>query len=268
MGILTAALFLGTLIGTLSGSYIYIATDSASVFGIASILIFLSFAYSVIFVGESVNQTEGNGFAFKNLFKWQHLVEVFSTCCKKRPNNARLILWLLISSLTLIIFAGDGPNNIFYLFVREKFDWQITEFTYFIASVVVIQIIGNLIGVYILNQYFGIEELPLIMLSCFSAIASAIIIALARLSWHLYAAAGFSLLMGLMGSTFRAVMASVVAPHDVGKVYSLITSIEVLSPVAAAPIFAIIYNRTFETFPGAFNLINAGFYALGFILIL
>lgn len=53
-----------------------------------------------------------------------------------------------------------------------------------------------------------------------------------------------------------------------GKVYSLITSIEVLSPVAAAPLFAIIYNRTFETYPGAFNLINAGFYGLGFILIL
>lgn len=46
--------------------------------------------------------------------------------------------------------------TVFYLFVREKFDWSIQQSTFYDAANIVVIILGNIVGMYILNKVRGI----------------------------------------------------------------------------------------------------------------
>lgn len=42
--------------------------------------------------------------------------------------------------------------TVFYLFVRAKFDWSIQQSTFYDAAGILVMIIGNIVGMYILNK--------------------------------------------------------------------------------------------------------------------
>jgi len=49
---------------------------------------------------------------------------------------------------------------------------------------------------------------------------------------------------------------------DLGKIYSLLGSLEAAVPLLAAPLFTVVYNSTLETFPGAVFLVQASIFAV------
>lgn len=51
-----------------------------------------------------------------------------------------------------------------------------------------------------------------------------------------------------------------------GKIFALTTSMEMVSPLGAAPLYTAVYKATVETYPGAFNFISTGFSFLCYIL--
>lgn len=52
-----------------------------------------------------------------------------------------------------------------------------------------------------------------------------------------------------------------------GKVFSLASSIDSLMPIAAAPLYTLVYNETFNVMPGAFFLVSAGIFIIDVILL-
>lgn len=53
-----------------------------------------------------------------------------------------------------------------------------------------------------------------------------------------------------------------------GKVFSLTSSLEALTPVAAAPLYTYIYKATYLTVPGAFYMLSSGLYVVNLALLL
>lgn len=152
---------------------------------------------------------------FKALFEWRHVVDLFYTCFKRRERHDRILIWLIIFTLasamfvlrkdsdSLIVFSflllldvhfslssisqlTEGSIAINYLFVREKFKWMITDYNLYDAFNVVCQIVGNILGVYVLNQMLGIPVLILAIVGYFSAMTEYIVAGLASYSWQLY----------------------------------------------------------------------------------
>lgn len=81
---------------------------------------------------------------------------------------------------------AEGSIAINYLFVREKFKWMLTDYNLYDAFNVVCQIVGNILGVYVLNQMLGVPVLILAMVGYFSAMTEYIVAGLANYSWQLY----------------------------------------------------------------------------------
>lgn len=269
MGILSAALYVGLLIGGLSSSYVLKFTNSTTVFGISAITAFLSFAYILLYVEESVQNNEiQTGSKFKAIFQIDNVTDMFKTCFKKRPNFDRTIIWLLIVAMSLSIFVLEGSMTVTYLFVREKFAWTLKEFSFYGSTSIVLQIIGNVIGMYFLRKYLGLSETVLALLAIVSAIIESVILSASSESWHLYLAVSVSFLRSIVGPMCRAVLSNIVSSNDAGKVFSLTSSFESISPMGSAPLYTYIYTKTLDTYPAAFNLISAGTYVICFILIL
>lgn len=131
-----AAVFIGLLIGSLTSSYIFTATSTSFIFGLASLVILIALIYIKYAVVESVDvvsedsvfvssQLIGRTFRFdfsysflilssifyslqtkfKALFDGRHVYDIMHVCFKKRENLDRAIIWLTIMSLGSQIFV-------------------------------------------------------------------------------------------------------------------------------------------------------------------
>lgn len=128
MGVLEAALYLGLLGGSLSSSHILNATNATTVFTIAAGTIFSGIIYIRVFISESIIVSDLNkrkvtfnldnfGIFFmqsistlqsriRELFRFSLVRDMFITCFKKRKNNDRAIIVLIMSILGATIFAN------------------------------------------------------------------------------------------------------------------------------------------------------------------
>jgi len=154
------------------------------------------------------------------------------------------------------------------LFVREKFDWSIQQSTFYDAASIIVMIIGNIVGMYVLNKVLRISETNLAILSYLSSFADYFIKSMATQPWHLYVATAVALVRGISGPMCRAILSNAVPVNEIGKIYSLTTSMESISPLGSAPLYSFVYANTLNTFPGAFNLISAGVYVVCVVLMI
>jgi len=164
---------------------------------------------------------------------------------------------LTILSLAAQIFVLEGSVTLTYLFVRDKFNWTIGDYNLYAATSTVMQIFGNIIGIYILSKLFGVSEIVLAIIAYASAMSEYIIVAFAVVPWQLYLATCITLLKGVATPMCRSMLASVVPANEIGKIYAITTSIESLAPIGSAPTYTFVYNYTIDNFPGAYNLLSA-----------
>ena len=58
----------------------------------------------------------------------------------------------------------------------------------------------------------------------------------------------------------RSMVSKIVDPSEIGKIFSLVSSVDSAVPLVVSPALTAIYNATIDTFPGAFfTLISAIF---------
>ncbi|KAG4079764.1 hypothetical protein HA402_014895 [Bradysia odoriphaga] len=260
MSYLQAGIYVGLLFGFMSSSYILQLTSPTIVFGISGLATLLGVLYVIFFVEESIQQDESVGklTKLKAIFDVSLVTDMVRTCFKSRDNLDRSIIWMTISSLVLSIFALEGSSTVFYLFVREKFNWSIQQSTFFDAANILLKIIGNVLGMYLLNKVLRVSETNLAIISYLSCFADYFIKALASQPWHLYVATSIAIFRGMSGPMCRAILSNTVPVNEIGKIYSLTTSMESISPLGSATLYSFVYSHTLNTFPGAFNLISSG----------
>uniref|UniRef100_A0A182TA87 Major facilitator superfamily (MFS) profile domain-containing protein n=1 Tax=Anopheles maculatus TaxID=74869 RepID=A0A182TA87_9DIPT len=262
MAVVEAAVFTGLLAGTLSSSFILRWTNGSTVFAIASGAVFLGLLYIIFYIEESIkpNELSETNSKFRELFRFDLVTELMQTCFKRRPNYDRLIIWLVILALGANIFAMDGSQTVFLLFLRERFEWTVKDYSYYDAASIVFMIFGNTIGLYIIRKLFDPSVTMLAALGfCCYAINSTIH-GLASEPWHLYVGVAICFMKGIAGPMSRAVISNTAPPSDIGKIFSLTTSIESITPLVSAPLYTFVYKSTLSWYPGAFNLITATVY--------
>lgn len=260
MGVLEAAIFGGLLLGTLSSSYILRWTNATTVFVVAAAGILFGILYIALYIEESIRPHElmdNSTSRLREIFRFELVADLFHTCFKRRPNFDRIIIWLVITALGASIFALEGTGTVSFLFLRERFEWTVKEFSFYDATAITFMIVGNLVGMYGLKKLLGVSEsiLAAIGFSCY-AIHSGIW-AVAYEPWHLYLATVVAMLKGIAGPMGRAVISNTAPPNDIGKIFSLTTSIESLTPLLSAPVYTYVYRATLPWYPGAFNIISA-----------
>lgn len=262
-----ASILIGMTVGSVASSFIYEATNVLTVFAISCSVMVLALIYVLFFVPESLREDQiSSGSRIREFFRWDLAVDLFKTCCQRRPKCDRAIIWLIMMALTLSIAIMQGDGSVTYLFVRERFQWTLEDYSLFNAARIVIQIGGSVLGMIILRKYLGfsIVAMGLIALGC--SVLESTVRATAVYSWEMYLGTVLGSLRGVTGPMCRAILSHVTPAADLGKVFALTTSLESISPIASGPLYNLVYKATLVTDPGAFNYISSGLYFICYIL--
>jgi len=266
--LIEALIFFGVLLGGASSSYILNLTSPTIVFMISTVCVTLSSIYTLIFVDESVTVSSEVGACcqIKELISPAPVIEMLKTCFKKRSFKERRILWCLIMILVFTIFTMNGTGNIFYLFVRVKFNWTIREATLYSSASMLVSIIGCILGLVVLKKLLKFSDISLAFLGLFSTLIDSVFKATAQTSSIMYLSTGISLFRILVAPMCRSLIATVIPNNEIGKVFSIASSFEAVSSLIASPLYTYVYEQTFTVFPGAFFLITTGVYVISVIL--
>lgn len=154
LALIEMLVFVGIFFATASSSYILSYTSTNIVFVISTVCAVVATVYTIIFVDESVRVTETYSTCDKvtGLLSPAPLIEMLKTSFKRRPFKERRILWCLILVLMFSVFTLNGTSTVFYLFVREKFEWTLREYTLFDSANILIAIAGCIVGLVVLKK--------------------------------------------------------------------------------------------------------------------
>jgi MFS transporter, PCFT/HCP family, solute carrier family 46 (folate transporter), member 1 len=263
-------IFFGVLMSTLTANTIITLTDVPTVFIISAVMAALGTIILIIFVDESIEVPQNVTICdkVKNLLSPIQPICMIKTCFKRRPFNERKIVLSLIAILMLTVFTNNGNITVSYLYERQQFGWQLKDANYFDSVGICVVILGCFIGLRLFKKVFGVSEIYLMILALVSAIFNDTLKAFATLSWQMYAASALTLFRILSSPMSRTIITQIVPHDEIGKIFSLTTSFEGLSSFASAPLYAYVYTKSLDTFPGAFFLISSAVFVINLALAL
>ncbi|KAL7736108.1 hypothetical protein ACLKA6_003842 [Drosophila palustris] len=254
-----ASLCTGMMVGNVASGYIYAATGSVILFGIAAGLMMMALLYVYFLVPESLSPEDiHRGSKVREFFRFGLVKDLVRTCFLPRANYDRAIIWLTMIALTITIFNMEGENTVNVLFMREQFDWTIKDISQFNAARIVIQIVGSVAGMIVLRRLLKVSIISMALLSLAACVLESTVRATAKHWWEMYFGMTLGMMRGVLGPMCRAILSHVAPATDVGKIFALTTSMEMVSPLGAAPLYTAVYKATVATYPGAFNFISAG----------
>lgn len=258
-GIIEMIIFLGILCGDASSSFILKSTSSTSVFIISTVCVLIALIYTIKLVPESVQvRTSESLFEqLKELFSPKPIVQMIKTCFKKRRYNENTIVWSVITILVLSTFTVAGSSNVFYLFARRQLHWTLREFTLFDSTTILLSTFGCFIGIAVLKKRLNFSDISIMIIGVASKIIDALIIGFATESWQLYLASTISLFRILIVPMNQSIITKFIPKDEVGKIFSMKTSLEAISSLLSSPLYTFVYTKTFTSFTGAYFMITA-----------
>ncbi|KOC63079.1 Proton-coupled folate transporter [Habropoda laboriosa] len=229
----------GILTGILAGPVIFQAYGYTIVFAITTVCCILASLHIYFLVPDTTYNTDS--MTLKNLFNVHLVKKLISTCTKKRDGFDRNIVWCCITSIILMATVLEGNITVEFLFTTARLGWDVTTFSIYVATNIILSILG-IIAIKFLVQCGGFSEEMAAILSSLSSLSSCIVESLTFKSWHMYLSAVVGMFGGIASPMIRAILSKSVPPEDTGKVFSMTISIETLTPLVASSLYTMIYS--------------------------
>jgi len=263
VALLDFCFFGGVPVGTFASAYVFKYFGYLGIFGTVAVCNLLSCLYIIFFIPETVTNQDGGPITrnYMSVINIEHAKQVFSTTFRPRPNCLRrVILLLILCMLFNITVFSDG--NIFYLYTRKEFYWTEQQYTKFQTLVICFTAAASVIIMPLLSIVLKVHDAMIAILATMSKISSLVVIALATNGYILFFGASLGCISSLSGIVIRSMLSKLVPPYELGKVYSLLASLEASVPLFATPLFTYVYNSTIESLPGAVFLVLAAIFAV------
>ncbi|XP_023336366.1 proton-coupled folate transporter isoform X2 [Eurytemora carolleeae] len=198
------------------------------------------------------------------LFDVENVKKGFTTVFKKRENNLRtyIVLLVIVFVLECFLINGKGPTQ--YLYFRRKFSWDMNKFGMYIGLFGFVGMFAQFVAVPFLTEKVKLHDTTIGVIAIASCIVQAIMVCFIpsgeEYEWLIYLAGVISFLGVSITTTTRSLVTKCVGPLEVGKVFSIMGAFQASVPLVGSPTYAYIYKGTIETFPGAFLLFSASVY--------
>ncbi|XP_014612074.1 PREDICTED: proton-coupled folate transporter-like isoform X1 [Polistes canadensis] len=257
-------LLFGLVAGIYTGPLMCKYFGYAFVFGIAAVFSLLANLFILFLVPETIQRSSSMNLS--SLFDKKHVVNLFNAC-KSRIGFDRCLVWCCSIYLLLLITTVEGDMTIIYLFTNARLGWNAIQYSYYMVTNIILGGIGSLIGYKILCSLLGFSEVSVVIFATFSSLCGAFIKSFTWLPWHMYLAIAVSMFGGLCGSLIRSVVSKSVPSTDIGKIFSLITSIQMITPIFACTLYSTIYTEFLPPiYPSPVWLISCTFFTLMIVL--
>jgi len=249
MGLLEAACMAGVLCSSLLTPYVLktsVQYGFTIVFALSACLLLVILLLTYFFVEESVNIVESER---TSLWRFEHVKEIFKTCCASRPNHIRTIVMCIIINLVIVIVTIEGEMAVVYMFTQKKFGWTLVEFTRFSSFFILVAGVSVIGSTWLFISVLKMSDLPVMFAGTLCLVCKSLMQAIATSGIYLYLASGFSVLSVLISPLSRSQLSKLIPPDDLGKIFAFTAFLEATAPVTASPLYMSVYKATMDTLP-------------------
>lgn len=227
-----------------------------SCFAIESLALVWTFA-TITDLAKPEHAKDGLSLRLKNFFQLRNLTESFRNVMKVRPNKERTQLWCLFGATCCVIFDLSA-SGIAYYYVRKMYSWTVAYYSTVQSVSTVVGVALNVPIVFLFVKVLKISDPGMAVVgTCFAA-SQMLILGLAYEEWlyYLQCLVGLPTFLGQVG--VRTHLSKIVAPDEVGKVFSLLASFESVVPIIGEVLLTTIFNQSIGFLPGMPYLVAAG----------
>jgi len=247
-----------------SGGYVCVMGTSLLLYVIASFL----GLYKLWGFQEKIGK-EGK-IPLSKLVSPKHVTDSVKTTFQRRPDKKRSYLISMLFVMLMHLMPMFGEMYCQFMYTKRTFQWKVDTYSYYSMVKTIIESIGmaTLMPIF---HYFNINDNLIILLSFMSAFSAQMFRGFATKSWMMFASAGVDFATSILSAPVRAQITSCVYPHETGKVFAMLASVESLVPIIASTVFTRMYNVTavlHYPWPGSFYFVGAGSILLGLVVTL
>ncbi|CAB3243655.1 unnamed protein product [Arctia plantaginis] len=192
-----------------------------------------------------------------SFFNISHVVETVSVAFQKRTDGRRAKVLLTL----FIVFILYGPtiseHAIFYLFVRNRLNWDMVKYGVFISYSIILHSFGAMFSITILSRRMRIDDSLLCLISVISKFAGSIWTAFVTTDIEMYLVPVAELLNASTFTSLRSIISKLVEKQETAKVNSIFSLTETLASLMFQPLYSWMYLQTLSVLPGAVFLISA-----------
>ncbi|XP_026729440.1 proton-coupled folate transporter-like [Trichoplusia ni] len=265
MIMLEVAVGCGSVVGSLLSPYALRVFGNVYLLLIVTTLNVIAYVFTNVYLRESLTGALQGGLT--TVLDFLLVKEMVRECFKRRPNNGRSQILLLIIANSLSIFILYGTVSLEYMFTRAKLHWTMKDFTQFSGLSTLISFIGSGFVIVVLHRLLKISDLAISNLAYISVIAEFLIRTFATASWHMYLGASIASFKGLSAPLIRAFLTKILPVVDIAKVFALMSAVEGLCPLLSPLIYNSLYQVTLDVFPGAIYLLSAAITATSVVCV-
>lgn len=188
-----------------------------------------------------------------DFFDKKHVADSFRTLSKKRTNHGRLYLWMLMAAMFFYVFQRDERQYTF-LYTKDKFKWDVLQFSDFKVFQSASYILMLLFGVPIMSKLFNWQDTTIAMIGAFNFTVARICYCIAQAPWLFYVGAFVSCIGPVGGPIIRSMTSKVIPSTERGKMFALLSVCDNAVPLVSTILYTQVYNNTVGKFPGIFVL--------------
>ncbi|KAB0804046.1 hypothetical protein PPYR_01016 [Photinus pyralis] len=219
------------------------------------------FIYLMVVVKEKdteniTNYSDGSRWkACKDFFNFGHIKSTFIVAFKQREKNYRTRVFVILILIVLTIGPMHGEISVVYLFARKQFQWNEVQFSMFYSVNVVLHIIGTVIALALLCNYFKLHDSTVGMICYIGKFFSGIMYAFAKTPLLYCLGVVVEMLSATTFITVKAMATKLVSEEEQGKLNALIAILEALTPLVFGLLYNLVYRSTIDILPGAFYIV-------------
>lgn len=194
---------------------------------------------------------------FSALINIDNIRSTFSALFRRRPGNTRFHLYTLLLVLFMQIFVYFGIDGVLLPFAEKVYYWTPAEYSRYSSVAKIVSTILMGIGTTVLVKHFHVEDNPLMILSHVSSFTAYAATGTFLNAWSYFIAVPIGALNNFAIISIRAIVSKLVESDEVGKIFSIVATLESAIPIFASPAFANLFAATIATYPGTIYQFSA-----------
>lgn len=258
LAIIELSISLGNIIGKSLSGLAFEKMSATLVFLISSIIVMMTTVYVVNYTEETIETIPNKKPCeqIQEFFSLKPFKEMIQTAFNERAFDGRTIIWISVILIAVNHMNTEGAHEMLFLFVREKFNWNLKETTILDTVTLLLAILVSFLGLFVFKRIFKFSDFSIAMIATMSVLADSLLRIVTGNSYQIYLSSLLSRFKKLFLPMCRSTMATVVAKDERGKIFSFAGLVGILTTLIFSPFCAIIYDISLSSFPAAFYLIT------------
>ncbi|XP_075970205.1 lysosomal proton-coupled steroid conjugate and bile acid symporter SLC46A3-like [Anticarsia gemmatalis] len=206
---------------------------------------------------KGLPQIERPDHSHVSFFNISHIVDTVEVAFRKRSGGRRMKVLLTLFIVFILFGPTSSEHGVFYLFVRNRLNWDMVKFGVFISYSIVLHSFGAMFSITILSRRMQIDDSMLCLISVISKFIGSIWTAFVRTDIEMYLVPVAELLNATTFTSLRSIISKLVEKQETAKVNSIFSLTETLASLVFHPLYSWMYMRTLHVLPGAVFLVSA-----------